>query len=99
MSHSLCSMITFLFEYAYEHLMFSMFRRKREPLSVLLMVLFPSSMSACFPFSYGGQLPVIFFLNEIKCLHINPGNLLIKESQLAAGINHSSWRKSPSLAL
>ena len=42
---------------------------------------------------------MIFFLNEITCLHINPVNLLIKESHLAAGINHSSWRKSPSLAL
>ena len=52
-SHSLCSMKTFLFEHAYQHIVFSMFRRKSGPLSVAFIVLFPSSMSACFLFSYG----------------------------------------------
>lgn len=53
-----------------------------------------------FSYSYGGHNSLWYFLpNELKCLHINPGNLFIKKNELAARINSTSWRKPPSLAL
>ena len=92
-------MKTFLFEHAYQHIMFSMFGRKSEPLSEVHCLISIFNVSMFSFFLWWAQFPVIFFLNEITCLHINPVTLLIKERQLADGINHSSWRKSPSLAL